>query len=236
MAKYIDLSVALPLEKGVHAPHVRKRLAAMGDACESSLQLSPKLFHYAESGHAITKFPLIRFGGGKSFHIYGIGDEVIDFINSESTKVIKLLERAYNTELYEQRVVMPFNIKLSPRLLEYKIPNMVLQQSPYQYKKIMAMDAVEKNKYTESKIKSGLQHHMDFIDSAIDMDSSQTILGDVKINGDLIPVEVKPGVWFLSAKNVTFRTNLDLQGIFHVGHLISRGFGKIAHCKTWGQQ
>lgn len=228
MAKWLDISVSLPnVKRGINPSIVRKRLAATSDTAPTNLKISTEIFNYNSTGTPLSGLSPFRFGGGSVCHFYAIGDDAVGLLNNEGDKVIKLLEMSYDTKLFEQRKVSPYCVTHTNRLLHYRIPMMVLQQSPIQYRQIMSMDSSGKDAFVQEKIKAGLEQHFRFLGLPVEIDSSETVFGDVSITGDIHPVEVKPGVWFLAAREISFRTNLDLEGIFHVGHLVSRGYGQI---------
>lgn len=228
MAKWMDLQIKLPIQK-VDPSAVRRRLAAASDGAPDQLKLSPAIFHYSPDGRPLSKMSGIRFGGGREFHVFAAGNEAVGLLGAEGHKIVSLLEKSYCGDAIEKRTTGVYDVRPAGKLLDYRIPMMVLQQSPAQYRAIMEADEKGKVTYAENKIRCDLDRQFAALGLAVEMDDPDVLMGDVKIDGDIHPIEVKDGVWFLAAREVSFRTNLDMKGVFHAGHLISRGYGLIFH-------
>lgn len=224
--KWLDFSVTLPGNQIVDASKVRARLAATVDA-NPAHSFNPAIFNYSEDGRPLQGVSPFRFGGGKQFHIYAVGDEAVGILNAEGHKITSLLGESYGNLLCEQRKSGIFGARLTGGLNRFRIHLLVLQQKPSHYKKLMAMSAADRNEYADTLIRQGLAEHFRKMGVPLELDDPQLILGDTQINDDVFPVQVKPDIWFLTAKNVTFRANLELSGIYHAGHLVSRGYGRI---------
>lgn len=226
MAKWMDLAIPLPVDT-VDPNVVRKLLAAVNDNAPPAEQIPSTIFNYHPGGRPISGVSPFTFGGGRVFHIYASGNEAVDLLGAEGYKIVKLLERAYGVPLNEKRNTGFYGVQVTPRLQDYRVPMMVLQQSLRQHKDLMALDQPGIQQFVADKIRQTLGRHFCRLDLPVGMEDPEVVLGDVTINGDIHPVEVKPGVYFLAAREVSFRANLNLHGVFHVGHLNSRGYGRV---------
>lgn len=227
LEKWMKVSVALPGVTAVDPSTVRRRLAAQNDNAPEKIRIPADIFNYNDSGHPLSRRSQIRFGGGKQFQIFACGDEAVDTLAAEGHKIIKLLSLSYHADLCEQRETGRYDISLAKRLLTYRIPMMIIQQAPKEHKALVGMDEIEKETFIEEKIRKGINLAMAAIGSELDLSHPEVLLGDVVVGGDIHPIEAKPQVFFLAARDVSFRTNLDIKGPVHVGHLISRGYGQV---------
>ena len=228
MARYLEYAVDLPLPEngGIDATVVRAKIAAQ-------MEMSPeygfdrRIFHYTPDKHPAAGVSPFRFGGGKSFRIYASGEDAVQLLSAEAHKVTRLLELAYGVELCERRRTGIYSAGINPTLQTFRIPSLVLQQSPNQYRKLMTMNPAEREEWIGGLILKGLANQFRTLGLTFELDDPMFVFGDVSVGGGYSPIEVKPGIYFLSARRVTFRANIRLEGPYHVGHLVSRGYGAI---------
>jgi hypothetical protein len=195
-----------------------------------------RLFHYLDNGYQSPKFVDIRFGKGRGRapRIVAIGEEAgrdlyplvahIGKIAGEQLGCGKSFDTHLRTGLLE--------IHESKRLIEYFIPKFAFQQKPYIYKKFESparanKASTEMLRYIDDRIKLGIRRQAEFAGIVSQLEECQWIQGDVAVNGDIHPVEIKTGRYCLVARNVSFRSNLNLTGPWACGILTARGYGEI---------
>lgn len=180
----------------------------------------------------------IRFGwGNKIIRILAVGEASCDLLAAEAHKVTRLLSRSLNMPLRETRHSGTCRILPIRPMQRYAIRNLALRD--YQWDDIK--QSVLDGSWTErpeiphavaSTIETGLRQQCELL--AMDAASATLALPDdfmlqIDSIGDLQSFRVKPDADFyrLSAVRVRFSVNVELQGVWHVGRLISRGLGLV---------
>lgn len=227
LEKWMRLSVSLPGTAVVDPSVVRRRLAAQNDNAPGGARVSSEIFNYNDQGYPLDRRSQIRFGGGKRFQVTACGDDAVNLLAEEGHKIVRLLSLSYCADLCEQRETGRYEVSFASKLLTYRVPMMVIQQNPKEYGVLMGVDHAGKEAFVEAKIRKGLDLALKVAGSGIDLGHPEVVLGDVAISGDIHPIEAKPQVFFLAAREVCFRSNLNIKGPIHVGHLISRGYGQV---------
>jgi len=235
--RWLTLSISVPEER-VFAGQARKILA--GQAPEN---FPAELFHYREDGLPVKGLAKIRFGARKGqVLIYAIGGPASALLRAEAMNVLALYEGHYGETLTMQITGGVFQKSVKPKLRPYRIPALILQQDPAQYKRIKAdldqPDCPAATELAAQKIRDGLIRQ--FEDIGFYLEDYEFSVSRVKIEGyedgsKFVPVEIKPGVFGLCAKNVTFLSDLELNGPWHVGHLTARGYGLVLKGKNRGE-
>lgn len=239
--RYMDLMVRLPKDTRAYPNELRKILAAENDKASERYKLSPEIFHYRQGAggeiKAKTQFSPFRFGAGAgTFHLYAVGADAVDLLEEQGHRVTRLLGQHYGEPLFEKRYHGIFELQPSNRLRRYFVASLAFQESPEQHQAI-AEDAragrvsAQIEAMIEAQIRKGISRQYAMLGRSLS--DRDWLMGNIEVDGinggsRFVPVEVKPGVYFLSARGVSFRANLNLQkGPWHVGHLASRGMGRV---------
>lgn len=232
MQKWMELTLSTPSQLIGNPRHFRELLACASDNAAESEKINPAIFHYQDEKDAkpLNSMPTVRFGQkGLYPQLYAIGNESIKLLNEEAPKIIDAFEKHFKTSVTENRITRLFTVPLLSRLASYRIPLMVLQGNKRHHNKFINIKdegITEKHlDFITRKISAGIERQIHFIDPLFDLDDF--IVGDCKVNGDILPIKGKPGLYFLAAKDVEFRCNILLEGPWHVGHLISKGHGRV---------
>jgi len=224
----MELSVGIPGVKTVDPSIVRRKLAAQNDSAPDGLKIPSAIFNYDRPGHTINHRSAVRFGGGKMFRLFACGNDAVKMLSEEGHKIVRLLSMAYGSaDLCEQRKSGIYQIEIAPKLRSYRIPMMVIQRDPSDYRDFTSADAKGKLAYIEALIRTDIGRSLETAGSTLEIDDPSIVFGETEVSGDIHPIEVKPGVWFLAAREVSFRINLDIKGPVHLGYLISRGYGQV---------
>ncbi len=236
MEKWMEVTLSIPPGYLNSPRKFREILAFTNGQADPQDQIDSRIFHYTfnENGKKvpIASIPMIRFGAraGKP-QIYAIGDESIEILNTEVSKIVRLMEQHYRVSIDEQRITKPFRTGHKGTLASYWTPIMVFQGEPRQHKRFV--DELQKNIASEAlftfiteKITRSIERQC--LALGFDPHEEGYVIGDVKINGDILPIKVKDDIYALSAKDLSFRTSLDLTGgPWHIGHLSAKGYGRI---------
>ena len=227
LEKWMKLSIPLPGVTSVNPSVVRRRLAAQSDAAPASQQVHCSVFNYGDRG-PLDKRPAIRFCGGKQFNVVACGDAGVELLRQEGNKIVDLLALTYHSDfLSEQRTLGKYEVSINDRLLTYCVPMMIIQRHPKEHKALVKMTPAERVTFVDERIRKDFAEALNAVGSEIDLDHPQVLLGDTTISGVVVPVEVKPGLLCLAAREVSFRTNLDITGPVNLGHFISHGYGQL---------
>lgn len=226
--RWFTLAISVP-EDRIYANEARKILAA--NAPDNFPQ---ELLHYGSDGVPVKGLAKVRFGSKKStILIHAIGGAASALLRAESLNVLTLYEKHYGRDLDMQTSGGVFEKTTKTKMMRYRIPALILQQDPAQYKRIKDdldnPDCPAATELAAQKIRDGLVRQ--FEDIGFYLEDHEFSVSGVTIKGNesgkFVPIEIKPGVFGLCAKNVEFRSNLSLNGPWHVGHLTSRGYGLI---------
>lgn len=235
----MTLSIHVP-EEVLYGDQARKVLAQAAELLPEHQSVPAEIFHYsANSQHPKTGTSPFRFGGGRGrFLIHAIGEEAVDELSACGHLITKALGRHYGGPLKETRQVKDVFLDVSSRLETFRVPFMVIQGNAREFELLTpaakeGLVTPEVLSLVEKKIRRGIDKQYSLYGAELNEDDY--ILGDVEIQGNkggkFVPVSVGNGVYWLAAKEVRFTTNLQLAGPWHVGHLISRGYGRIAHIR-----
>ena len=226
--RWFTLAISVPDER-IYADQARKILAS--NAPENFPQ---DLLHYGPDGIPHKGLAKIRFGARKgTILVHAIGGPASALLRAESINILSCYEKHYGRDLDMQTSGGVYDKAIQSKMTRYRIPTLILQQSPAAYKRIKAdLELPGTPAATEmaaEKIRDGLVRQ--FEDLGFYLEDYEFAVSGVEIKGNdtgkFVPVEIKPGVFGLCAKNVEFTSNLSLHGPWHVGHLTSRGYGLI---------
>ena len=242
MERWMELTLSLP-QGGFESPRKFREILAHANSQSDPLEkIDSRIFHYTADVKPDVSVPLIRFGAraGKP-QLYAIGDCAMEILNAEAHKIVRMMERHCNTTIDEQRTTRAFRVAVNEWLSPYWTPLIVFQNEPRQHKRFQAdirrrVVTEELTRFITAKITRSIERQCRAL--GFDLDETGYILGDVEISGDILPIKMKDGVFALAAKDLSFRTSLDLSGgPWHVGHLTAKGYGRIYQgCSGRGQR
>jgi hypothetical protein len=179
------------------------------------------------SGLAPFRFTSAR--RGRSLDIIALGHKAVEQLLAKGHQIAAAVSQEFATQSRDEREIGMCSIHLSSRPNRYNIPRMVIQKYQYESKfkaaerehtagrpSLILLDHVAKI------IKRDLvrQAELMFVDIPQDIEIANLELADLK------PVKVVLGRHNLSAK-VRFAMSHKLLGQWAVGHLASRGYGRI---------
>lgn len=224
--RFCDLSLTAP-EKNISPSQFRHIVASHA---EEAL-IDPILFNYRDANRTIRSKPRFQFDRDKTgrLHIFGFGDAAVAHLRKESCKVVDVVEKHFGTTVSENFNVRDYKVGIG--LAEYYIPLLVFQEALADHARFAkdckrGIVTAELTSFVEKKIERSLRAFCKL--SGLDLDlEDEVMIGDVKLSTKFVPVQVRPGVFFLANKDVRFSSNLDIEGPVFVGHLTSRGFGKM---------
>lgn len=229
-------------------PDVARKMVAQ--ACDQ-LPIDPAIFGRDAHGKPLTgrmgddrkgegfgEPPAIVFDGGKGFiRLYGVGRRGSAVLTEQAMVVYLALCKHLGGPIR-----MEFNegitaLQMSKPIL-YSMRRMVITKNPAKLSHFFRVSAMERSEEIKQEILRGLIGSARWHDQADDeagadgvplearIPSETSLLLDV-LEGESVPIEIKPGVPGAAFKNLTFCTNLDLTGPWSVGKLRSRGYGLI---------
>jgi hypothetical protein len=224
--RFCDLSLTAP-EKKISPSQFRHIVAShAGEA-----GIDPVLFNYRDENHTMNIKPRFQFDRDNTgrLHIFGFGDAAVAHLRKESCKVVEVIEKHFGTTVSENFNVRDYKIGIG--LAEYYVPLLVFQEALADHARFA--EACKKGvvtpgltSFVERKIERSLREFCRI--SGLDQElENDVMIGDVRLSSKFVPIQVRPGVFFLGNKDVRFSSNLDIEGPVFVGHLTSRGFGKM---------
>ena len=220
------------------------RFRAMLQAIDSKREqrmLPAALYHYDDSGRPVNGIPGIRFGGGRGCaRIHAVGNDAVELLGDYGHRVTRLLGEDAGKPLRDTRYTGQVKAADSgSRLRSYRIGTMVFFRSNKKKDrgglttdKRALFDALASNEdgikpriaeLLETRIRSGIEEQANAF--MIDL-PDDFLIGEIGFNRTVITTSKKRNP-LLAATKVTFQTNLDLHGPWHVGYLRARGFGEI---------
>lgn len=215
------------------------------DALASRLDGTPGigiLFNYSEggavSGRPLHRRPLFRFDRkGSRLRVLAVGEgaKLLADLAPDISRAAKLVlgeENCAVAPLATGKTVA----SAGRRLYRYRVPFAVVQRHAWDHHRFEKEFRSEKPSrellaWLEERIRTGLNRDMYIWRKGLAKDGKlppppDYLLGDVSVRG-FVPVKVKGERLFMGATGLEFTSNLYLEGVFHVGHLINRGYGLI---------
>jgi hypothetical protein len=166
---------------------------------------------------------------GRSLDIIALGQEAVELLLAKGHIISNALAREFDTLPSEGRQIGVCSIELSRTIARYRIPRLIIQKHQYEERYRAAEKEHKEGRASailcdrvRQVIKRDLIRQAELM--AIDIPEELQICG-VSIE-DLKPVKVVQGRCNLSAR-VIFMMSYKLEGHWAVGHLASRGYGRI---------
>jgi hypothetical protein len=183
--------------------------------------------HTPRSGLAPFRYTTAR--RGRSLDIIALGQPAVEQLFAKGHLISDALAQEFGTSPCDGREIGMCSIDLGRTPTRYRIPRMIIQK--YQYEEIF--------RAAERDLRNGRQSEVlrDRVAQVIGRDlvrqaelmaidiPKESQIGNVELD-DLKPVKVVPGRYNLSAV-VRFSMSHRLAGQWAVGHLASRGYGRI---------
>jgi len=206
---------------------VAKASEAIGDQEFVSYLLWVDESQTPRSGLAPFRFMTAR--RGKSLDIIALGQSAIEQIMTKGHLLSTALAELFGATIREQREIGMCSVDLGRTPIRYRIPRMVIQK--YQYEeKFREAERDHKNgkpsailcDHVAQVISRDLVRQAELM--AIDI-PEEIQIGNIELD-NLKPVKVVSGRYNLSAA-VQFSMSHKLTGQWAVGHLASRGYGRV---------
>ncbi|AJF08226.1 type IV CRISPR-associated endonuclease Csf5 [Geoalkalibacter subterraneus] len=229
--RWQTLSIKTP-EDTLRPDQARKILAA-----QTGTDLPPQILHYKKDLHPASGLSPFRFGARRgTVLLHAVGNQACAQLRPSSEMIIAAFESHYGRAIDSQITNGVFN-KNRGHLKKFCIPYLILQQHPNVYKRIkddlQTPECPKATALAEQKIREGIVRQYE--DMGMYLEDHEYALYEVKIRGNdhgrFVPIAIKPGVFGLAARNVEFFSDLSFTGPWHVGHLVSRGYGLILPAK-----
>lgn len=178
--------------------------------------------------------PAIIFDGGMGFiRLYGIGATGTSLLSSQAMSLVSALSNHFGGPLRMEYKEGNCDLKPSKPIL-YSVRRLVMAKKPSQLERFWKTNAVDRCAEVRKELLSGLISQSRWLDNELGGESNlegripadDALLLDI-LEGESVPVEIKPGVSGMAYKNLTFCTNLELSGPWLAGKLRSRGYGMI---------
>jgi hypothetical protein len=231
--QWMDLTINdLNVNQTIYSDNLRHILAKQNELAEDHYKIDEKVFHHSDGHPNTSTYPFFRiFANGKTGHVYAVGEEAVEYLQANAHKISRMISMFLGQPVPEHRYSGVYQLHMIPYLLDYYIPTMVINNSAKVFSKIK--DDLKKNILTtkiiqmvEDKIRKDILDHTVIMNTPVAEDFT---LGDLKIE-KIMGMPVKKGQCnrtVVLAKNVQFRAGLKIEGIIHVGHLKSRGYGLV---------
>jgi hypothetical protein len=191
------------------------------------------------SGHRGQFLPApcpIAFDGGKGFvRLYGIGKVGSNLLIDQAGALVMAMSKHFAGPIRMELKEGDCTLKMSEPIM-YTVRRLVVAKSPARANHFWNTQATERADDIRREIVRGLLGQARWIDEGLAdtepnciehaIPSEDSLMFDV-LEGQSVPVEIKPGISGMAYKNVIFCTNLDLSGPWSAGKLRSRGYGLI---------
>lgn len=231
MRHWMRLVVHIP-EKSFAPDDIRKLLARLSSEAPEEKKIPLDVFHYDQSGNPKSSLSPFRFGGSKgALHIHAVGSDSVDLLQETGHRITNLLGRHYGQPLPEHRYAgkFPGSLDNLSYLKTFRIPFLVFADTPKKHQSVVREAKTQElnsalKEMMENTIRRGIVAQAEYL--LMDLPDGFTL----GIDGAdyFVPVKVKPGAFYLGARNVVFRCSLKLgKTPWHVGYLKSRGYGLI---------
>lgn len=224
-----------------HGMDVRRLLAKLN---ADNPRLPLDLFNYEEKGRTYTGLSPYRFAASKGiFSLTAIGGGSVFTLENAAADVVGMLSGHVQKDLSYEWRIGEARISLNAYRSRYAICKMIVQNS-----QSLSGAAGHVNKKRGEALRSGGVDHplvKEWVRLAIErnlMRQSDLLFAEYPENdeiefsvthiGKMAPVKVKDRVSRMAAFDVEFETNLEIQGVWHAGSLISYGYGFIRKVRS----
>jgi hypothetical protein len=229
---FLRYSIHIPEARAIRRyGQPREIVAKVGPAIEDQEFLRYLLWmdnwHIPRSG--LSPFRFSSAHRGRSLDIIALGQKAVEQLLTKGHHITTAVSQEFGSLPSDGRELGMCSINLSPRPNRYYMPRMIIQK--YQYEnKFQAAEREHKGgkpsaillDHVAQIIRRDLvrQAELMLVDIPQEMEIRNLELADLK------PVKVVPGRHNLSA-NVRFAMSHKLVGHWAVGHMASRGYGRI---------
>lgn len=225
-------------------PDMARKIVAL--AC-NGLPVNPAIFARDEQGKTLQgRFgddrkgegfgipsPIVFDGGLGFIRIYGIGKTGSDLLTDQAMTLVAALSKHFNSPFRMEFKQGDCSLKMSQPFM-YGIRRLVVAKKSHQLNHFFGVSATERASEIKKEILRGLISTARWLDKDLggqsmlesQIPSENSIILDV-LEGESVPVEIKPGIPAAAFKNVVFCTNLDINGPWSVGKMRSRGYGLV---------
>ena len=229
---FLRFSISVPEDRalfryGQSRDLVAKAAQSIGDDKFVRYLLWVDESHTPRSGLAPFRYTTAR--RGRALDIIALGQPAIEQLLAKGHLISTALAKEFGISPCDGREIGICSVDLAQTPTRYRIPRMVIQKHQYEEK----FSAAERE-HKRGKPSAILRDHVaqvinrDLVRQAelMAVDIPEEIqIGNVELD-DLKPVKVVPGRYNLSA-TVRFSMTHKLSGQWAVGHLASRGYGRI---------
>jgi len=221
--RWQTLKIKLPEGAVMRAEQARKVLAA-----NIGPEYPQEILHYRD-GQPMPGLSPFRFGAFRNtVELHAVGFDAATLLSRQLTSTVEAFSTHFGKALDFSVQQGVYQYRVTDRLRPYKIPFLMLQTHSTVHRRICD-DEDAATEHAQQLILDGMIRQYEILGVGVNEYDIQVCA--TKINGNatgkLVPVEIKPGIYGLVAKNVTFLSNQELAGPWHVGGLASRGFGRI---------
>lgn len=189
----------------------------------------PKEFlHVDDSGHYLGGLSPYRLRAVQGcLELSAVGRAATETLATNAHRVTSVLSRYFRCPISETRRAGLCDLSEGTRINLYKIQALVFQRQPAQYRDLMARkDPQEAEQVVRELIEGRLRSGIERQANLLGIDVPYYVLDGVTFD-EPVPVLVKERKFNLLAR-VAFRCSLVFHGPWHVGYLVSRGYGRIA--------
>lgn len=252
---WLEIKVSLPDEArekifpsasgGTHASDARNITAKLNE--EAGNPLPPEFFHYDKQGRPRHGRPPVRFGSfSKGISVVGVGTEGVDLVDSLGHKFRRMWSEKIGTPLLESRFSGKNAIRWSTYPRRYLVHGLAIDPpQPWNFDKnnfreqldpIMAKSILEGIKAqvdTNHADDDGIQGS----EVLNELDQMRVgITGCERVTFRSLEHAKSGRAAIVVCRRVEFELPIELEGVWHVGRLPSRGFGLIREVNGRGAQ
>ena len=229
---------------GTHAAEARNLTAKLNEA--AGFPLPPEFFHYDGNGKSLTGRPAVRFGSfTRGISVYGVGTQGVDLVDGLAHRMRRMWSDHVGQPLLETRASGSNAIRWSGYPRKYFIHALALDvKQPWTFLKedwldvlrpAMARAVINGN---ASQVDSNHAAHASLRDSEVVSELDQLelgITGGEKVGFKRLNTNSEvSNAAVVVCKKVELVLPFELEGVWHVGRLPSRGFGLIRSQRAYG--
>lgn len=230
---------------GTHASDVRNITAVLNEAAGNPLP--PEFFHYDKAGRPRHGRPPVCFGsyaGGVS--VVGVGKEGVDLVDSHGHHFRRMWSNKVGQPLLESRYSGENAIRWSPYPRKYLVHGLAIEPpQPWTFTREnfrQALDPIMSKAILAGIIAQADSNHADDpliqgSDVLNELDEIQVgITGCERLTLRSLEHAKSGRAAIVVCRRVEFELPFELQGVWHVGRLPSRGFGLVREVNGRGPQ
>lgn len=212
------LRIKLPAQKTLYASRFRELLAR-------ECNLPPAFFHRAEDGRTLSGAPVIRVVGGKTWvGILGDGEVGAGLVEMATGGAIRCVQKELNVSTAVTLEVHKPEITSTETLNRYWVREMVVKRRTPSRREATAEVLAEELVLKHLK-KAAIQYGLD--ESILENDLMYRVEAVNRPRGLRISTTAGDTNEFATLMDVEFVMNRNITGIWCVGNLTSRGYGRI---------